>query len=240
MKIKHNIVISLGICLLLLTACSKKEIEEDDIKYSCSADYPSIINTFKEKIKPIGTKSITRREGGTIHISYGIEYDEAEYVRDRDILYTLFYYGDNQFEKHDVKCITFALYEFLNTDSDMKLEIYGVSEQDLEDCYTISKVSGQKVYYFSEFKKNIVEGNAITKVALLAEKQVNISTPVYIDIKDISGGVDYFDYIYMIRTSNDKKLAYCIKSDYSYDITDESAYNSWKEKNADLFVNYTK
>lgn len=150
-------------------------------------------------------------------------------------------------EKHeilrqDVQAVSFALYEdFFDDIPELTVKLYGIPvtlwEKELGNKMEFSSKQYQEFtekYYGT--LENRYQDNNLNAFDLLAEKKIEKTGVYYIDYNDLYEKGDYIRIVVVLNFNKSAPYTYRMCGNGVYDVSDRAAYEEWKNKNMDLFI----
>lgn len=220
---------------------------EDSLGYA--TDFS--VETFKSINCPVGCKSIKHKVEGCESQCNSQPQLEGSSNRKRNNLLMVVEEGEIrlglgegitanndttkwEIQTQDVQAISFAIYEdFFDTIPELTVKLYGIPTALWEGELGNTMEFSSKQY--REFI-NQYENNNFTQFDLLTEKKIEKTDVYYIDYNDLHEKGDYIQILIVLNFDKEMPYTYRMCGDGIYEISDRAAYNEWKNKNINLFI----
>lgn len=136
--------------------------------------------------------------------------------------------------KADIYAISVALYEdFFSWTTDINMYVYGVPTDFYE-----SYLGNDNIYSTDDYLNYTSEvTEEYNNFDLILSNSFGESGIFYIDFTDLNDTNKYKDYYVRFENEGNEICFYEIHGNYGYNITNQSEYEAWKEKNKDKFLN---
>lgn len=223
---------------------------EDSVDTRYSSEKYANIN------RPKGCKNLKQTVSGcsdtfTYQPKFG--YNKDEYLRENKtnpmqvLLEGIIYYNDGTdmpgrdkeavmtSTKQDVQAISCALYEdFYEAIPQLTIKIYGIPLTLWEDT-----LGSNMKFSYNEYEQFIqkCQNDGFLSCKQLAKKDVSETDVYYIDYNELEKSGDFAQYLIVLEFDKSMEYTYRVCGDATYEISDASEYNKWKQDNADKFIN---